>query len=263
MEDKTIKVLLIEDNPDDAELLQRKLAKSENGQFAVTALTRLKDGLEYLDKAGADLVLTDLGLPDSHGLDTVTSILSQASHTPLVVLSGFDDEALAIKAVQMGAQDYLVKGQITGNQLERTLFYAMERAQLHRELEQYAQELVNIQANLYKILEHNADAIIVVGRDRQTRFTNPAAEALFGYNKKELLKKPFDFPLEGGKTSEIEISHQGGEIAIAEMRVVDIDWEGEPAYLASLRDITESKRAAEALQESEEKFSKAFRSSPD
>ena len=87
--------------------------------------------------------------------------------------------------------------------------------------------------------------------------------SLFERKKKELLNKPFGFPLESGKTSEIDILRQGGEKTVAEMRVAEIDWEGEPAYLASLRDITERKRMEEALRQSEEKFSKAFRSSPD
>jgi PAS domain S-box-containing protein len=262
MEDKTIRVLLIEDNPDDAKLIRRKLARSGYGQFTVTPTTRLKEGLEYLARDGADLVLSDLGLPDSHGLDTVTKILCEAPHIPVVVLSGFDDEALAIKALQLGAQDYLVKGQMEGN-VERALFYAIERSTLQSELEQYTQELWKIQANLCKILDKNADAIIVVSKDRQIRFANPAAESLLGRKEKELLNKPFGFPLKGGKTSEIDITGQGGGKTVAEMRVVDIDWEGEPAYLASLRNITELKRAVEALRESEEKFSKAFRSSPD
>ena len=258
MEDKTIKVLLIEDNPDDAELIRRKLVRSANEQFTVTTVTRLKEGLENLARDGADLVLSDLGLPDSHGLDTVTKLLCQASRTPLVVLSGFDDEALAIKAVQLGAQDYLVKGQMEGTQLERSLFYAIERTRLQMELEQHTQELWKIQANLCKILEKNADAIIVVSKDKQTLFVNPASESLFGCKKKELLNKPFGFPLKGGKTSEINITHQDRGKTIAEMHVVNIDWEGEPAYLASLRDITERKTAEKRIQKAAEEWRITF-----
>ena len=144
--------------------------------FTLMPVTRLKEGLEYLARDGADLVLSDLGLPDSHGLDTITQILYMAPQTPVVVLSGLDDEALAIKAMQLGAQDYLVKGQMEGNQLERALFYAMERSRLQRELDQHTEEMGKIQANLCKILEKNADAIVVVSRDRKIRFVNPAAD---------------------------------------------------------------------------------------
>ncbi len=260
---KKIKVLLIEDNPDDAELIRRKLEKSANTGFSITSVTRLQEGLDHLARNKPDLILADLGLPDSHGLDTVTKILLNSPHIPLVVLSGFDDEAIAIKAVKSGAQDYLVKGQLEGIPIERSLSYAIERAQLQQELEQNTREIYKIQANLLKILEKNADAIIVVSEDRKILFANPAAEFILGHKQKELLNKPFDFPMDGGKASEIEINQPGKGKIIVEMNVVEIDWEGKPAYLASMRNITKRKKAEAALQESEEKFSKAFRHSPE
>jgi len=263
MEDKTIKLLLIEDNADDLKLIRRKLGKSVSTRFIVTPARNLNDALEHLARNETDLVLSDLGLPDSHGLDTVTKILFEAPHTPLVVLSGFDDEAIAIKAVQSGAQDYLVKGQLDGTQIERSLFYAIERARLQRELEQHTQEIYNIQANLLKILDKNADAIIVVSEDRHILFTNPAAESLLGHKEEVLIYTTFDFPLDGDKTSEIEIKRRGKEKIVAEMSVVEINWEGKPAYLASLRNITERKKAEEALRESEERYRNLFDNASD
>jgi DNA-binding NtrC family response regulator len=205
MEDGTIKVVLIEDNPDDAELLRRNLGKSTDGNIKLTLVKNLKEGLEHIARDTPDIILSDLGLPDSHGLDTVTKIMCNAPNIPLVVLSGFDDEDTAIKAVKSGAQDYLVKGRLENTPIERSLFYAIERNQLQTELEQHTQEMLKIQANLHKILEKNADAIIVVGEDRQILFANPAAETLLGSKKKELVQKTFDYPLEKGGTSEIEI----------------------------------------------------------
>jgi PAS domain S-box-containing protein len=264
MEDRLIKVLLIEDNPDDIELLQRKLGKSTNGQLTVTSVKSLHDALEHLARNRPDIILSDLGLPDSHGLDTVTRLMHTAPDIPLVVVSGFDDEATAIKAVQSGAQDYLVKGQPEGRQIERSLFYAIERARLQTELEQHTQEITSIQANLLKILDKNADAIIIAAApDNRILFTNPAAASLLDRRKKDLLDKPFSFPLGGDRMSEIEINHRAKGKITAEMRVVEIDWEGQPAYLASLRDITQRKKTEEALRESEAKFSKAFRHSPE
>ena len=260
MEERNINVLLIEDNQDDAELLQRKLAKSVNRHFKVTPAKCLKDGLDKLSANSHDLILSDLGLPDSHGLDTVTQVLQMAPDIPLVVLSGYDDESVAIKAVQLGAQDYIVKGQMDGVQMERSLFYAIERFRLQRELEQHTEEIFKVQANLLKILDKNADAIIVVSKDKQILFINPAAESLFRCQKKELLNTPFIYPVEGGRTSEIDIKHPHGEKTIAEMRVVDIDWEGTPAYLASLRDITERRHAETLIQQQKEFLTNTFES---
>ena len=244
---KPIKVLLIEDNPDDVTFMKRRLGKCLNSRFSVVAVNNLADGLRQLDRANPDVIISDLGLPDSHGLDTVTKILCDAPHTPLVVLSGFDDEATAIKAVQLGAQDYLVKGRIEENQIERSIFYAIERSRLQVELEQHTQEVCNIQANLLKILKKNADGIVVVGEDRRIVFANPAAESLLGYKQKDLLDQTFDFPLSGSGKSEIEIPRPGSQSTFAEMSVVKISWEGRPAHLASLRDITDRKAAEEAL----------------
>ncbi|MGD0780719.1 MAG: PAS domain S-box protein [Dehalococcoidales bacterium] len=262
MENRTIKVLLIEDSVDDAELIKRKLEKLVRSKFQVSVAQKLNDGLEQAEKNPPDLILSDLGLPDSHGIDTVTKILLAVPHIPLVVLSGFDDEDIAIKAVQSGAQDYLVKGQIENFQLERSIYYSIERARLHDELEQNAHEISKLHANLLKILENNADAIVVVGQENRILFTNPAVESLFGRKPKELLHLPFQYPLNAGKTSEVEIHRADEKITIAEMSVVNISWEGKPAYLVSMHDITKRKQMENALRESEEKFSKAFMHSP-
>jgi PAS domain S-box-containing protein len=254
MQDKTIKVLLIEDNSDDAELLKRKLTQSTSGNFEVILVSSLNEGLEELSENQIDIVLSDLGLPDSHGLDTVSKILNQTQQTPLVVLSGLDDEDIAIKAVKLGAQDYLVKGFIENTHIERSIFYAIERSRLQDELEQYTQELWKTEANLRKILENNADAIIVVGDDSRILFTNPAAGSLLGKTQKELIGKPFDYTLNTGQTTEIDVTGNRKTRTIAEMNVVEINWEGKPAYLASLRDVSKRKEAEEALRNSEERY---------
>ncbi|MFA5309624.1 MAG: PAS domain S-box protein [Dehalococcoidales bacterium] len=254
MENVKTKILLIEDNADDAELIRRTLEISTAGNFEVTVVRSLHEGLALIARKPPDLILTDLGLPDSHGMDTVTNILLDAPHIPLVVLSGFDDEAIAIKAVQSGAQDYLVKGQIESPQLERSLRYSIERARLQGELEQYAQEILNIQANLQKILEKNADAIVVVGENGRILFANPAVETVLNRARQELINQPFKFPLDKNGISEIIVKSRGKNTAIAEMSVVKIHWEGSPAYLASLRDITRRKKMEGDLRASEEKY---------
>ncbi len=142
METKTINALLIEDNPDDAMLIQRYLAGSPRGKFNVVHVDRLADGLKCLKSILFDVMLLDLGLPDAPlGLDAFEKAYAQASHIPIIVLTGHDDDTLAIESVQKGAQDYLVKGEVTGPMLGRSIRYAIERRKLLAQLERSTKEI--------------------------------------------------------------------------------------------------------------------------
>ncbi len=127
-------VLLIEDNPGDADLVRLRLVEGKSG-VQVNCVPRLSDALACLEVETPSLVLLDLNLPDSHGAETYRRIMQKAPNVPVVILSGQDDEGLAIKAVHQGVQDYLVKGDITSKHLERALRYAVERQGLLRSLE--------------------------------------------------------------------------------------------------------------------------------
>ena len=127
MIDRQIKVLLIEDNPGDARLIEEMLFKVDGTLFDLENADRLSDGLTRIRKGGIDVVLLDLGLPDSAGLDTFEKVYDQAPEVPIVMLTGLDDTELALEGVRMGAQDYLVKGRAEGDLLARTLRYAIER----------------------------------------------------------------------------------------------------------------------------------------
>jgi signal transduction histidine kinase len=129
---ETIHALLIEDNPGDARLIREMLrdARAQNASIELSVADRLSVGLERLATETTDLVLLDLSLPDSSGLQTFESVHSAAPLTPVVVLSGLDDEDVAVHAVQQGAQDYLVKGRVDGGTLVRSLRYAIERQRL-------------------------------------------------------------------------------------------------------------------------------------
>ncbi|HEY1801881.1 MAG TPA: ATP-binding protein [Terriglobales bacterium] len=122
-------VLLIEDNPGDADLVRLRLVESES-DVEVRCVDRLSAGLQHLGDESPTLVLLDLNLPDSHGAETFRKILSKAPGVPVVVLSGQDDEELALKAVHQGVQDYLVKGEFNSTQLARAMRYAIERQAL-------------------------------------------------------------------------------------------------------------------------------------
>lgn len=124
---ESIKVLLVEDSLFEASLLYEGLEAAFPGRFQVAHVRRLSETLEYLWEDTCDVVLLDLGLPDSHGLDTLVLVRAQAPDVPIVVLTGFDDEELGEKTLKEGAQDYLIKGQVDRKLLARSMRYAMAR----------------------------------------------------------------------------------------------------------------------------------------
>ena len=133
MDQPTRNVLLIEDNPGDADLVRLRLVEDQ-APVKVTCVNRLSDGLASLTKEAPSLVLLDLNLPDSHGADTFRRLMEFAPDVPVVVLSGQENEVLAMKAARHGVQDYLVKSDISSKNLGRAIRYTVERHALLRSL---------------------------------------------------------------------------------------------------------------------------------
>jgi len=156
---KPLKVLLIENNREDVALLCHYLAKIPSAQIEFEPVGRLVTALECLKEKAAeiDVILMDLALPDSQGLDTFFKVHQHAPQTPIVVLSVLDDERLGVQAVQEGAQDYLVKGQVNGELLWRSLRYSVERRRIEEVLCQDRDNLeVRVQARTSELATANA-----------------------------------------------------------------------------------------------------------
>jgi diguanylate cyclase (GGDEF)-like protein len=130
---KTFHVLLVEDNPGDARLVQELLAET-GSQFVLSQVATLTDARQHLMTEGAECVLLDLSLPDASRLEAPMQLRAAAPDVPIVILSGLQDELLAIKAVQEGAQDYLVKGRVDGAAIGRSITYAAERKSLEMQM---------------------------------------------------------------------------------------------------------------------------------
>ena len=124
---KPLRILLVEDNPGDADLIREMLPNDDASGFTVHCVTRLADAVAHLREKEADLALLDLDLPDSQGIETVRTAHRAAPELPIVVLTGHQDESLGIAAVQDGAQDFLVKGQTHRSHLNRVIRYAVQR----------------------------------------------------------------------------------------------------------------------------------------
>src|SRR5438067_143689 len=125
-----MKVLLVEDNPGDVRLLREAVAEVDAPAIEWATADRLTTALRQLEQEPFDVLLLDLSLPDAQGFETFTRAYEAAPDLPIVVLTGLDDEELAVRAVQAGAQDYLVKSHFNGHLVVRAMRYAIERRRL-------------------------------------------------------------------------------------------------------------------------------------
>ena len=158
MYEQPINVLLIEDNPGDARLIKELLAEMNSGKFSIERAEQLDVGLDRLARGGIDVVLLDLSLPDRKGLETFTAAHAGARGVPIIVLTGLDDETVAINAVKEGAQDYLVKGHVNGELLSHAIRYAIERQKMLMELDGYAQTVSHDLKNPLAAIKIASDA---------------------------------------------------------------------------------------------------------
>jgi len=147
----SIKILLIEDNPDDFSFIRELLEEVED-QFELTNAETLKKGLKSIDDGQYDVILLDLGLPDSIGFDTFNKVHKHAPETALIILTGLRDEEIGNHAVKEGAQDYLVKGPIDSKLLFKTINYGIERNNL-------VLDLARRESNLSALMENTTDSI--------------------------------------------------------------------------------------------------------
>src|SRR5689334_5926854 len=127
-EDRPTRLLLVEDDPDDVLLLRDTLSDVAPDGFEWTAVELLAEAMQQVSEQPFDLALLDLHLPDSHGMETFVKIRAAAPDLPIVILTGMQDESVGLEAVQHGAQDYLVKGNVDGPLLVRSIRFAVERA---------------------------------------------------------------------------------------------------------------------------------------
>lgn len=132
---KTIKILYVEENIEDVLLIREFIKETKNVNYELTHVQHLDDALLELVNNNYDIIMLDLSLPDRQGVEIITKVRERASHIPVVVMTGIDDETMAIKALQQGAEEYLVKGKVKSHALSRILRYAIMRHKGRTELQ--------------------------------------------------------------------------------------------------------------------------------
>jgi PAS domain S-box-containing protein len=195
MNGKCIKVLLIEDNKGDALLIRKMLKEVKKTSFHVKHASKLSQGLEYLQKEDFDIILLDLALPDSQGIDTFNLTNQKAHDLPIIILTGLSDEEFAINAVGEGAQDYLVKADVDSRLLDRSMKYAIERNIIEDKLKKSEER--------YRIMvEKTQSGIFLINPYNQVNYVNQQMAEMLGYKVNEMVNRNiFDFmDAEGEKT---------------------------------------------------------------
>ena len=267
MSTKEIKVLLIEDDRKDARLIQTMLGDATDIAFDVELFGRLSTGLERLAEGGIDLVLLDLTLPDSRGLRGLTKVRDENAEVPVIILTGFDDEGAALEALQRGAQDYLIKGQVDSDILSRSIRYAIERQSIDQTVRQAERR--------YRAFFNNPLNMVFICDERAVFVeANQLAFDRMGYTPDDLGKTAFqdivhpdDIPkalqiltevaTKGyvENSGEIRAFTKSGEMFWIEVYGSVIEQDGEHLQaLAIVRDITDRKQAEEKLKDLVEKL---------
>src|SRR5580700_8201974 len=255
-----ILVLLVEDNPGDARLLAELLRETDAGQLKLEQVGRLDDALERLSRERFDLVLLDLSLPDEQGLNTLVKAHACAPKVPIVVLTGLDDEGLAVKAVRAGAQDYLVKGRVDGDLLVRSIRYATERGRAVEALERREE-------HYRSLIENSMDLISILNFDGTIRYASPSHERVLGYPVEDLVgQNAFSFIHPDDLAATRAALSRSSTAASVECRFrhKDETWRilesfgrnlshlpGECGLVINSRDITDRKRLEEQLHHSQ------------
>ena len=272
----SLQILLIEDNPGDARLIQEMLKDSQLNNWKFLHASNLSTGLEIIQQGTMDVILLDLGLPDSQGLDSLVKITNQYQQLPVIVLTGLKNADTAIEAMQAGAQDYLLKGDFTNETLIRVIRYAIERKQVEAELQKSRQLLHEAESISHTgawewdlesgVLTMSDEWMRIHGADRRN-YTTDDLTKIAHPDDVPTIHKAWNAVLDGH--GEYNVEHRiirqndGQERIIQAYGKLFVTQEGHPKKLIGVAsDITERKEIEKNLQAQEDKFKKFFNTNP-
>ncbi len=273
-EDRDLQILLVEDNPGDARLVETSLEEGLDVDFELHRVTRVQEGVRSLEERTADLVLLDLNLPDASGLDTVRGILSADFEGPVVVLTGLDDEDTALRALREGVQDYLAKDRLGPDTLRRIVRYSLERHRTARELDRARQ----VSTRLTAILEATPDYVALADPEGRIQWVNGRGKELVGRPDDDLTGEPFDrFQPDWARETVREeaipravetgvwrdetalLTRDGDEIPVSQILLAHRGEDDDVEYLSTImRDVSDARQREEDLRRSEERLQRVL-----
>ncbi|MES1199894.1 MAG: ATP-binding protein [Pseudomonadota bacterium] len=232
----SFRVLLVEDNPAEADLVMERLSDAAPAEFSVAHAFSVEDADALFADQRFDCIVLDLQLPDTRGPDTIRAMRALRPETTIICYSGMDDEFSRIASLKEGAQDFISKNGPEAGSLGRGILLALER-----------RRAIKLHDQLEDLFAANPDAMIVCGEDRIVRFVNAAACTLFGREQEQLVGAPIEFDLDASNLRNEVCFERNGVTRIGEVRLASCLWDSEPCLLATIRDLTEQKRLAEQL----------------
>jgi len=243
-------ILVVDDEHEIRTLLSRMITA---WGYQTTVASSAAEAQDALQKSCFDLVLTDIRMPKMDGMQLLAWIKDTCPETDVIVMTAYASIETAATAVRLGAFDYLMK---PFGQLE------LVRSCIHRAIEQrrLAAALQTSTENFDAIVENSAEGTLVTTETGHVLYTNPAAMHLFGRSRNDLQEALMGHVIFAGEMMEIEIHRKDAPVAVAEMRIMDTIWRGQPACLILLREITGRKRAESALDEERERLDAMLRS---
>jgi len=256
-----VRILLVEDSTGDALLFQELLAEAKM-PFSIENVKKVSEAIQRLERGGIDMVMSDLSLPDSQGMETFEKLRAAAPQVPVIVLSGLDDETLALETVRRGAQDYLVKGRADTHQLVRSIRYALKRVAAERELAEERNLLRSVINNLldsiyvkdvrgvYRL--DNLAHMRTIGAERPEEVVGKTVFDFFAHDAAVRFQADDQSVIRTGKAivnrQEPFIHPNGGKRWLSTTKVPLRNKEGEIIGIVGIgRDITDRKLAEEQL----------------
>ncbi len=249
-EPAVVHLLLVEDNPVDARLVQEGLREHGSRDFEITHVQTLSESVTALAESPFDLILLDLGLPDVTGLDGLQRLVALDLRIPIVVLTGLSDEGIGEKAISLGADEYLPKQVISGKALARSIRYALSRHEGRL-------AILESEDRLQDLVESVADGVLIVDQEKKILLANGAARGMLSADREIQVGKQIPFG-EWVDTGEVVLDGEAGTRRY-ELRCGDIQWFGEAVQVISLRDITERTALRRELEQTIEKLEEALR----
>ena len=259
----TIKVLFISFSETEARAIQDALAKATLAAFQLSCMTWPPFPSDAPEFKASHVILLDFDCLAGASPATFLAERNLPMGLPVVILCALEQEAQARELARDGAADYLIKGHLDSRLAEHVISYAVERHQLQTRIADRSHALAVSELRCHDMIARNADSMIVIDHRGAICYANPAAETLLGRPLDDLADLFFGFPLLEGEIIELDLVRPDGDTIVAEMRLAEIVWEGQLAWLASLRDVTERNRMELALRQSQRYYQALARNFPD